>query len=503
MLGFNGGIIGIANTVFTGTKSDDPNYSDVSLLLNGNGTNGSTTFKDSSSHNHSITATGNAQISDAQSKFGGSSMYFDGNGDYLSIPDDTSFHLGSDNFTFEFWTYLNSTTGHFINKRVSNNFQYLYLRLTSGSLILWATSNGSSWDIANNFGFGNTALSTGQWYHIALVRNGTKISAYVDGTESPNTITTSAAIQNGSTNPLRIAGDVPLNGYLNGYIDDFRITKGVARYTSNFTPPTAQLPDGETGTFASGLWTSSDYIKQIRNELWPGLILPFVTDGLVLNLDAGNSDSYSGSGTTWTDLSGQGNNATLTDGPTYNSADGGYIEFDGTDDYGYSPSFTSDNRTYTIEVWFKTSTASGKSFIAVNNSTTGSVSNYDRMIYIGTDGKLRFGHYDGSVEVTTDTITTNDNNWHHAVGTWDGGNLKLYRDNNLVSTNSGANASTDNGTRYWIIAGRRNAGWPSGSSSSVHYTPVDISVARIYWGKSLTASEVTQNFDALKGRYGL
>ena len=66
-----------------------------------------------------------------------------------------------------------------------------------------------------------------------------------------------------------------------------------------------------TTTVADGLWTSSDHIKQIRNELWPGLILPIVTDGLVVHLDAGNSASYPGSGTTWYDLSGNGNDATL------------------------------------------------------------------------------------------------------------------------------------------------------------------------------------------------
>ena len=252
MLGFNGGTIGIANTVFTGSKSNDPNYSSVSLLLNGNGTNGSTTFTDSSSYGHTVTPGGNAQISTTQSKFGGASMYFDGSGDYLEIPDDTSLHLGSDNFTFEFWTYLNSTTGHFINKRVSTsaNVQYLYFSIVGGTLYLYATSNGSSWDIASNFNFGNTTLSTGQWYHIALVRNGTEIATYVNGIKSPNTITTSAAIHNGSTNPLRIVGDVPYGNYLNGYIDDFRLTQGVARYTSNFTPPTAQLP-GNTITDSS------------------------------------------------------------------------------------------------------------------------------------------------------------------------------------------------------------------------------------------------------------
>ena len=122
---------------------------------------------------------------------------------------------------------------------------------------------------------------------------------------------------------------------------------------------------------------------------------------------------------------------------------------------------------------------------------------------MGTDGKLRFGHYDGNLELTTDTITTNDNNWHHAVGTWDGSSLKLYRDNNLVSTNSSANASIDAGTRYWIVAGRRTLSWPFGSSSALHYTPADIPIVRVYWGTALTASEVQQNYNTVKGRYGL
>ncbi|NDD68140.1 MAG: hypothetical protein EBZ29_01750, partial [Synechococcaceae bacterium WB9_4xC_028] len=74
MIGFNGGLIGKTNDPFTETVSDDPNYSNVSLLLNGNGTNGSTAFADSSSYSHTVTPVGNAQISTAQSKFGGASM---------------------------------------------------------------------------------------------------------------------------------------------------------------------------------------------------------------------------------------------------------------------------------------------------------------------------------------------------------------------------------------------------------------------------------------------
>lgn len=230
-------------------EADCDVYADeVSLLLRGDGTNNSTTFTDSSSNNHSITRYGNTKISTTQFKFGGSSTYFDGSGDYLTIPDDTSFHLGSDSFTIEFWVYLNSISVDMnpINKRTASGggTQWLYFRInSSGVLQLWATSNNSTWDIANAFNFGNTALSAGQWYHIALVRNVQEFATYVNGTKSSNTFTSSASITTGGSNNVHIGGDPAFNfNYVNGYIDDFRITKGVARYTANFVPPTIPLP---------------------------------------------------------------------------------------------------------------------------------------------------------------------------------------------------------------------------------------------------------------------
>lgn len=223
-------------------------YADeVSLLLRGDGTNNSTIFTDSSSNSHSITRYGNAKISTTQFKFGGSSMYFDGSGDYLTVPDDTSFHVGSGDFTIECWIYRSSAVNmNIINKRPSSaaDTQWLYFQINStGTLRLWATSNSSTWDIANGFNFAHNTLSTGQWHHVALVRSGTEIAAYVDGTKATNTITTSASIANGGTNTVQIAGDPAYNAsYVNGYIDDFRITKGVARYTASFVPPTIPLP---------------------------------------------------------------------------------------------------------------------------------------------------------------------------------------------------------------------------------------------------------------------
>jgi hypothetical protein len=260
MLGFNGGTIGIANTVFTGTKSDDPNYSSVSLLLNGNGTNGSTTFTDSSSYGHTVTPNGNAQISTVQSKFGGASMYFDGSGDYLVLPDDqNSFSFGTSDFTLECWIY---PTGSVIGNLFSQRGSGMSWRYENSQSVRFFYGNG-----LGGFSTSNSSVPLNTWSHVALTRNGNTFTIWVNGQSSAtNTITASMdyAIP-------RIGTSItyPAEAF-QGYIDDFRITKGVARYASNFTPPTAQLPGGETGTFASGLWTSSDYIKQIRNELWPG-----------------------------------------------------------------------------------------------------------------------------------------------------------------------------------------------------------------------------------------
>jgi len=502
---FNGGRIGSNNVPFTGTKSNDPNYSSVSLLLNGNGIDGSTTFTDNSSYGHTVTPGGDTQISTTQRKFGGASMYFDGSGDYLSIPDDipddTSLHLGSDNFTFEFWTYLNSTNGNFINKRVntSANVQYLYFFMSGGSLVLYATSNGSSWDIASNFNFGNTTLSTGQWYHIALVRSGTEIATYVNGIKSPNTITTSAAIHNGSTNPLRIAGDVPYNSYLNGYIDDFRLTQGVARYTSNFTPPTAQLPGGETGTFASGLWTGLEQCDAVRRGIWP---VSIVADGLVLHLDAGNSNSYPGYGTTWYDLSDNGNNGTLMNGPTYNSSDGGSIVFDGDNDYvdlgtiGVSHPLQLNNG-FTIS-WWGIQGGGGDLFQRIIDKSNGGLGANGWAIYPKdqdtpeSELTLSYNGTDGTINSSTSLSSTSWQNWSL---TWSSSSNQWIWYLNGSVDNSGY-------TTYGVPTVETNARIGSWNHSTGREYKGKISSVLIYT-RPLTSSEITQNFDALKGRYGL
>ncbi len=489
---FNGGRIGSNNVPFTGTKSDDPNYSSVSLLLNGNGTNGSTTFTDSSSYGHTVTPAGNAQISTTQSKFGGASMYFDGSGDYLSIPSSNSFNFGSGDFTVEFWIYFNNLSGfkNIINKRSNtSSFQWIWFSTFDNSLVVYITSNGSSWDIASNLNFG--IVTTGQWYHIALVRNGTEIACYVNGTKSANTATTSSSINFGSEN-LLVGGDVSLY-QTNGYIDDLRITKGVARYTSNFTPPTAQLPGAETGTFASGLWTGLEQCDAVRREIWTGLVPSIVTDGLVLHLDAGDSASYPGSGTTWTDLSGNGNNGTLVNGVGYTSSNGGALTFDGSSDYVIINKTNISNfglSPFTVEMWVYKNVNGQFALYDPRPSGNG---NYFTIL-IDSDNLIKVIHT-GAIRYSS-TQSTNLLSWYNIVISREGTGTNqtyLYINGNLDSIHTDSINYTD--ARLVIGAAAFS---PLGAAS----LDGRISTVRTY-NKALTASEITQNFDALKGRYGL
>jgi hypothetical protein len=456
--------------------SADP-YSDyVSLLLHGNGTNGSTTFTDSSSNAHTVTANGDAEISTTQSKFGGASMYFDGSGDYLSVPDDTSFHLGSDDFTFEFWTYLNSTSSeNFINKRSnpSINAQYLYFRVNSGSLKLWATSNGSSWDIANSFGFGNTALSTGQWYHIALVRNGTEISAYVDGTKSPNTITTSAAIQNGGTNPLLIAGDAAVNNhYVNGYIDDFRITKGVARYTSNFTPPTTELPDPSDPDFDSvslllhgdGNNGSTTFIDSSNNS-----------HTVTANGDAEISTTQSKFGGASMYFDGSGDYLSIPDSDQFEIGSGDFTFEAWIYLTGYSAAY--QGQYYVAEIICKDSGSTGRGFTFYVLGTSTSWTN------------LRVGLFSSNTNllVTSATTSFNLNTWYHVAGVRNGTSLRLYK--NGVDVGGGTNATTVQNTTTAVTVGSENPYFIA--TGNAYYFPGYIDDLRITKGVARYTSNFT------------
>lgn len=180
---------------------------------------------------------GNAQISTSVKKYGTGSIAFDGTGDYLvSNANSSLYAFGTGDYTIEMWVYFNnvSTLGVFYDSRpASTNGFYPTLYVSSGNVYFYFNS-------ANE---GSAAVSTGQWYHLAVCRSSGTVKMFLNGTQSATWADTRAYI-NGSSRPY-IGG----SGYgsggdaFTGYIDDLRVTKGYARYTSNFTAPTAALPN--------------------------------------------------------------------------------------------------------------------------------------------------------------------------------------------------------------------------------------------------------------------
>ena len=180
---------------------------------------------------------GNAQISTTQSKFGGSSIYLDGNGDRLIEPASPNLALGSGDFTIECWlrrSSASSAQAAILQMSAGADSYSLLFGYTSGaSLVIYISSNGSSWDIASAQTLGTVQNDT--WVHYALTRYGSTFRAFQNGVQQ-STWTSSASIYQ-ATNQCSI-GYAQGTHQLAGYINDLRITKGIARYTSNFTPPT-------------------------------------------------------------------------------------------------------------------------------------------------------------------------------------------------------------------------------------------------------------------------
>jgi hypothetical protein len=184
---------------------------------------------------------GNAQISTAQSKFGGSSIAFDGTGDYLITPYLPLFDMWRGDLTVEGWFYFNSLSNvphlfQFAEPNVSSSEFRVTIYVQSSVAKMYTQVGSTGADRIT----GTTTLSTGQWYHIALTKSGSTFTLWVNGVSQGTSTTTT--YPSGVNERFTVGWQSQSGGandYLNGYVDDVRITRGYARYTSAFTPPTA------------------------------------------------------------------------------------------------------------------------------------------------------------------------------------------------------------------------------------------------------------------------
>jgi len=213
-----------------------------------------------------------------------------------------------------------------------------------------------------------------------------------------------------------------------------------------------------------------------------------VKDGLVLYLDAGSPNSYyDKSSTTWKDISGGGNNGTLINGPTFSSANGGSIVFDGVDDYVILPTIT--NNIYTIDFWYR---------MAGNDGTYGYfASSGDNGLAISEGGNVsglvygQFYYWNGSTINLLGTIPSTTN-WNHicALINVSTNNIQIYGNGNQLSTTTVTSMSTSiiNISRY--------------ITANLNFLKGNLASYKIY-NRALSASEVLQNFNATRARFGV
>jgi hypothetical protein len=199
------------------------------------GSNGGTTFIDNSPNNFTITSNNGAKITSSISKFGGTSGFFDGTNDYLTLPSTITF-IGD--FTIETWVYwaggasFVQYAGIISNRTGTGVFSPIYLVNTTGNL------EAGNWGISG-YVVSTLAITTGAWNHVALVRSGSTMRFYINGVQDSNTGSVSGTL---SASNLSI-GSSAIPQYWNGYIDELRITNGFARYTASFVTQSVQFPD--------------------------------------------------------------------------------------------------------------------------------------------------------------------------------------------------------------------------------------------------------------------
>ena len=228
----------------------------------------------------------------------------------------------------------------------------------------------------------------------------------------------------------------------------------------------------------------------ITSNLSSRNIIPsIVTSGLVLHLDAGNWRSYSGTGTTWSDLSGNGNDCTLTNGPTYSSANGGVFSFDGIDDYVTIPFDATMNVDYvTLSVWIKST------FITGPNARHYVFDGLEHkcMIFVDEPNEINFFTLGGPGSIAWADASVAEDTWMNIVGSYDGSKMALYVNGDEVASTDAtgviANATLDGRIMDYRLNGYETEG---------------LATNFMMYDRGLSASEVQQNFRAQRKRFGI
>jgi hypothetical protein len=412
--------------------NQDPYVNQTVLMLNGEN------IIDYSLNQTAITNNGAVTVSSTQYKVGQSSLSFSGasNTSYLHATTTSAIVFGTGDFTIEFWIYFNSVANTNIVDGRDTTGNQLAISLYLVSTLRYFTNGADR--------ITGPVLATGTWYHVAISRVSSSTRMFVNGSQVGSTY----ADTNNYVGPNFCIGGfrVVPTANLNGYIDEFRVTKA-GRYSSNFTPQTT----------------------------------PFYLPNTLIDLTKNKAVG------------------TLVNSPTYSSANGGSIAFDGTNDYVNIPASTNltfGTGDFTMEVWCKTraKTMLYPALLSVNLAWASNVWVLIDRHNAAAPTKFTFHVFNIASPMLTSITAPSNGVWYNVVITRIGTLFSMYVNGVLESTTT-SSASIDGGVSNSINLGRQSA------SDSTNYDG-NISLARIYKNKGLTSTEVFQNYNAIKSRYG-
>ena len=407
----------------------DPYFNLTTAMIHGNGTNGANnnTFLDSSTNNFTITRNGNTTqgtFTPFSEPDGYWSNFFDGTGDYLTVPSSTNLAFGTGNFTIECWVYFNSTTGTFVPFAqsdalgASTNNKWFFA-LSSATLRLQTHSTG---------GFTCTtpwSPTVSAWYHVAAVRNSGTILLFINGASGTVTTTGTPSGYDLGQNGVTI-GAMSTPYYLNGYISNFRLLKGTALYTTSFTPPTAPLTA--------------------------------ITNTQLLTCQSNRFADNSANNFAVTKV---GDTRTLTYSPFYSptaytpAARGGAMYFDGTGDTitaADNNAFTLSTNDFTLELWVYPISNGNILNIVGQSDVGGGATTQSAVIYRNASNILVGYANSGTTQYAcTSTDTVVSGSWYHIALVRNGTTLALYINGRANGTASIGSASVNNATSVFAV----------------------------------------------------
>lgn len=430
------------------------------LLIHSDTNDGSINFTDSSASSHSLLITGDTKHSAAQQKFGATSIYFDGDGDLLQATGTLSdWAFGTEDFTVDWWEYRTGTTtsGATCSTKYSGGYRGLMAGYdSSGDLAVYMSSDGVTWDIASGKSLGTRSLN--EWVHLAVVRQGTTFYLFKNGVLTDTWTSSLALHDDGEAFTL---GANQSGYYFQGYIDEFRISKGIARWTSNFTPPNQpydnlllqQPPSNQQCYVEIENWDAAGSSAQ----LWVKVpeIAAKVPTTLFLYYDNAAADNTNYIGDTasaaaqkvWDDnfiavyhmaqnpsttapqildSTIRANHGTtygsMTNSDLVNGLVGKAIEFDGVDDYVNIDNVLSNLSitTFTAELLYNTTAAGsdyGDILLSVNASDD------TNLLRIANNTSIRIHDLNGSSSYFSGVVTINNGIYHYSALTGDGSNV--------------------------------------------------------------------------------